>query len=316
MAREIVASESCCVTLLRAIAMIMIVACHIVLSYGSKYYAVLNIGVQFFYVLSAFLFAQKDIDDSFVWMKRRIIKLYPQLFIFLVFAFFLIFVSRSNIFSFKKLIVYFLNCQYFLGKGQYEELDHLWFMTTIFICYLATPFLQQISKVRTYPIIIILILMLVNYYVTNGKLDWLFLYSFAYLLFRQTKIVAFPVVFFMILGLLWVSLYINWHHIINVDWQRLMLFDLTSMLVLIIAMWLFRRFDWNSVPQYVEWISLYSFEIYIVHNFFIHGTFSCSHLTNYVIVNVAIILLVTVLSATLLKVSANALVNRFKYPCF
>lgn len=179
MKREITTFESCCVTSLRAVAMMMIVACHIVSSYGSRYYAVLNIGVQVFFVLSAFLFAQKDIGDIFKWMKRRIFKLYPQLFLFLLFAFSLLFTVRPDLFSVKKSIFYFLNCQYFLGKGQYAELDHLWFMTTIFVCYIATPLLQRISRVPTYPIVAVVILMLANYYVTNGKLDWLFLYSFA-----------------------------------------------------------------------------------------------------------------------------------------
>ena len=267
MARCISSSESSCITTLRCVAMLMIVACHIVLSYSCKYYAVLNIGVQFFFILSAFLFAQKEIDNPFKWMKKRILKLYPQLFLFLIVAFTLLFLVRPDLFNIKKVIFYFLNCQYFLGADQYDELDHLWFMTTIFVCYLVTPVLQRISKIRTWPIVICVLLMLLNYYVTNGKLDWLFLYSFVYLLFKQTKNVSYWIVLLMGLGLIWVAFQINWIHILNVDWQRLMLFDLTAMLVVIIALWLFQRKSWSKVPRYIEWISACSFEIYIVHNF-------------------------------------------------
>lgn len=312
MTREITLSESCCVTTLRSVAMIMIVACHIVLSYGSKYYAVLNIGVQIFFVLSAFLFSQKDITDPVVWLKRRILKLYPQLFIFFVLAFSLLFTVRPELYNFKKLIVYFLNCQYFLGKGQYEEFDHLWFMTTIFVCYFVTPLLQRLSKVRTVPIIGVLAIMVTNYFFTNGKLDWLLLYSFAYLLFRQNKNAKVLVVALMVLALIGVSFFISWEHVINVDWQRLILYNLVSLLVLTLGLWLFRRYNWNRVPRYVEWISTLSFEIYIVHNFFINGTFSCSHLTNHMLANIAIILLLTICSATLLKASANTIATKFK----
>lgn len=134
--------------------------------------------------------------------------------------------------------------------------------------------------------------------------------GFSSILLHKTKYVAYYVVVLMVVGLIWASFYINWMHIINVDWQRLMLFDITSLLVLIIALWLYRHCDWNKSLRFVEWISTYSFEIYIVHNFFIHGTFCCSHLTDSVYVNVSIILLLTLLSAMLLKASANVLVSK------
>lgn len=305
MSRTILSSESCCITTLRSLAMIMIVACHVVLSYGSNYYAVLNMGVQIFFVISAFLYAQKDILDSKSWIKKRFIKLYPPLCLFLICAFTALFLVHPELFNLKKVLFYFLNCQYFLGKGQYQELDHLWFMTTIFICYMITPVLQRVSNWGVVPVSIIAVIMGFNYWFTNGKIDWLLLYSFAYLLFRQTKNVPYIVVIIMILGLATVLPLLTWTHIIHVDWQRLIVYDLTSILLLILSMRLFNYFNWNNTPSIIEWISAYSFELYIVHNFFIHGSFSCSHLTNIIPANIAIIVMLSIVSAILLKRASN-----------
>ena len=123
--RSISLYESSAITLLRFIAVIMIVACHIVLSFESKYYAVLNMGVQIFFILSAFLYAQKEIVAPLTWLKRRFLKLYPPFLFFIAFALPLLFTFHPELFSLKKVLFYLLNCQYFLGKEQYAELDHL-----------------------------------------------------------------------------------------------------------------------------------------------------------------------------------------------
>lgn len=130
MSNNILSSESCCITTLRSLAMAMIVTCHIVLSYDSNYYAVLNIGVQIFFVISAFLYAQKDIDNPPDWLKRRFMKLYPPLFIFLICAFPILFAAYPELFSFKKVLLYFMNCQIFLRErtisrtGSFVVYDH------------------------------------------------------------------------------------------------------------------------------------------------------------------------------------------------
>lgn len=301
MSRVIRASESCCITTLRSLAMVMIVSCHIVLSYGSKYYAILNIGVQIFFMISAFLYAQKDIDNPKTWFKKRFSKLYPPLFLFLICVFPILFAVHPELFSFKKLLFYFMDCQYFLGKEQYKELDHLWFMTTIFICYGVTPLLQRFSKWGFLPVATIAILMGVNYLVSNGKFDWILLYSFAYLLFRRTKEVSYIFIIVLTIGLAWVLPLLTWDHVIRVDWQRLLVYDLASILLLVISMRIFNHFNWSKISRVIEWVSAYSFELYIVHNIFIHGSFSCSYLTNIISVNVVSILVLSIVSAVILK---------------
>ena len=311
MLRGVTPYESNAIVFLRFVAMSMIVACHIVLSYGSKYYSVLNMGVQIFFILSAFLYAQKEIDSPTNWLKKRFLKLYPPFLVFIAFALPLLFVFQPEVFSLKKVALYLLNCQYFLGKGQYDELDHLWFLTTIFICYLVTPILQRISdsKFGRYSSVMVGTLMIANYYITNGKIDWLFLYAFSYFLFRFKKVVDWWAVA-ILLGLLSIPLtQINWVHILNVDWVRLSAFDICSLLIVILALRAFTYSRFGGCPHVVKWISNYSFEIYIVHNFFIHGTFSCSYLTNSILINVCTILFVSIALAYVLRISSKKVVS-------
>lgn len=312
MSRNILSSESCCITTLRSLAMAMIVACHIVLSYGSNYYAVLNMGVQIFFVISAFLYAQKDIVCPKTWLMKRFMKLYPPLFIFLICAFSILFAAYPELFSIKKVFLYFMDCQYFLGREQYEELDHLWFMTSIFICYLVTPFLQRINKYGVAPIWILLLFMGANYYFTNGKIDWVLFYSISYLLFRQNRNVPNIIIIGMIIVLLSVLPFLTWDIVKNYDWRRLLAYDLTSILLLIISMKIFNHFNWINTLPIVKWISSYSFELYIVHNFYIHGSFSCSYLTPLIPINIAVIILLSILSAVILKKASTIVMFKFQ----
>ena len=302
--RTITPFESNAIEFLRFVAMSMIMACHIVLSYGSNYYAVLNMGVQIFFILSAFLYAQKEIGTPLTWFKKRIFKLYPPFLFFIAFALPFLFIFHPELFSIKKIIFYLLNCQWFLGGEQYDELDHLWFLTTIFICYLITPLLQKISdsKYGKYSSVVVGALMVANYHITNGKLDWFFLYAFSYFLFRSKKTVDWLVIAILLVLLSIPLIQINWAHILSVDWVRLSAFDICSLLIVILSLRIFAYFRFDGCPQVVKWISNYSFEIYIVHNFFIHGTFSCSYLTDSVLLNVCIILFVSITLAYVLRI--------------
>ena len=144
--------------------------------------------------------------------------------------------------------------------------------------------------------------MITNYCITNGKLDWLFLFAFSYLLFRSKKTIDCWVIA-ILLGLLSIPLIqINWTHILNVDWVRLSSFDICSLLIVILTLRIFTHLHYNNCPKVVKWISNYSFEIYIVHNFFIHGTFSCSYLTNSILLNVCIILFISITLAYILRI--------------
>ena len=103
MARTVTQYESNAIESLRFVAMSMIVACHIVLSYGSNYYAVLNMGVQIFFVLSSFLYAQKEIGTPLTWFKKRLLKLYPPFLFFIVLTLPLLFIFQPEQFSIKKI---------------------------------------------------------------------------------------------------------------------------------------------------------------------------------------------------------------------
>ena len=55
--------ESVSIRYLRAIATLLIVACHFLQTMGNSWAYILNIGVQLFFVMSGYLYGHKEISD-------------------------------------------------------------------------------------------------------------------------------------------------------------------------------------------------------------------------------------------------------------
>lgn len=68
---EITKTESSILIYIRVMAMISIVACHILQAYNNHWAYVLNIGVQVFLVLSGYLYGHKYIDNWNLFLKKE-----------------------------------------------------------------------------------------------------------------------------------------------------------------------------------------------------------------------------------------------------
>lgn len=72
------------ISLIRMLAMLSIIACHFCQYYNNEWAWWLNIGVQVFFILSGYLYGNKDIADSIGWIKRQFIKILVPYYIFLI----------------------------------------------------------------------------------------------------------------------------------------------------------------------------------------------------------------------------------------
>ncbi len=112
--------ESISLSYIRISALLMIVLCHYCQTFGNKYAYILNVGVQIFFVLSGYLYGQKDIDNWCQWWKRRFIKLYIPMFVFLTMVLPLYIIYRRQELSIVWYTSNYLNLQGFsfvLGGG-------------------------------------------------------------------------------------------------------------------------------------------------------------------------------------------------------
>ena len=61
------------ISMLRFISMLMIIACHICQHYEIELAFWFNVGVQVFFMISGFLYGQKDINNPFAWFWNAIL---------------------------------------------------------------------------------------------------------------------------------------------------------------------------------------------------------------------------------------------------
>lgn len=128
------------ISALRAISMCLIVVCHLLQYYGNEWAWWCNIGVQLFLVISGFLYGCKRIDNSIGFLKKNFSKLLADYYLYLLLLipfYYLLYPSALNGSS----IIYLC-----LGFGKVQGLGHLWFVSTILICYGLTPLLQRIHE--------------------------------------------------------------------------------------------------------------------------------------------------------------------------
>ena len=124
------------ISFIRIFATLLIIICHIMQYYDYYLAWWFNVGVQIFLFLSGYLYGNKDkIEGITCWyfnrLKRILIDYY--LFIFPGILFAILFNKNITLTQIISLIS-------FSGSGGYLAFDHLWFISTILFCYFLTPF--------------------------------------------------------------------------------------------------------------------------------------------------------------------------------
>ena len=292
--------ESDIIKYIRSISMLCIVLCHIQQVYDNKWAWVFNIGVQIFLAISGWLYGNKNIINWEKWYLEKIKRLYIPyiIYIFIIFIVYKIFII--DIFSFKHLIIYFLDIQWILGSV--KGLSHLWFMTAIAICYSLTPVLQYIKNKNftlksLYSLSTIGLLNFFIFKIYLSIFSPLFIYTFIYLFAnintKQQKIYLVGIISFFIYTLVT----INWISILNYTNYLNILFHVSlGLLCVILPINFSNHIKSITVLPIVRLFDKYSYYIYITHHIFILGPLSCAFITNNILYNVFIILSLTCIS--------------------
>ena len=179
------------IQVIRVIAMISIVICHIMQATNNNFLRItaqfFNVGVYIFLIISGFLYSNKVIEPK-KFFKGRFFRIILPMYIFMIPIF--IIQLTTNSFNIKKVIIYFLNVQGIFGGV--EGAAHLWFVTSICICYFLVPLFQIIKKkdkknIYIFNLILVFITIIVSY--CNRIYGNLFIcicaYSFGYFLFEK-----------------------------------------------------------------------------------------------------------------------------------
>ena len=129
------------IMVVRVLGMLMIIGCHLSSWLNLNVLAmVLNVGVYIFLLISGILYSKKSIENVFVFVKKRWLKLCIPMYILAVFLSFYNLIN-GRIEEIKAFPIYLFNIQGigFIRAGldmpSICGMEHLWFLSVVMICY-------------------------------------------------------------------------------------------------------------------------------------------------------------------------------------
>ena len=81
---EIAREKNYSISLIRLIAMVMIVVCHVLQNIGNELAWWINVGVQIFLTMSGFLYGMRYIEKPSKWMIKRFKRILLDYYIFII----------------------------------------------------------------------------------------------------------------------------------------------------------------------------------------------------------------------------------------
>lgn len=309
--RAISTSQSNAISIIRIIAMILIVSCHITQGYGQPIAFILNVGVQLFFLISGFLYGKVEIPSALDFYKKRIVKIYiPFIIVVLLFAGIYKILGVESV-SWRQLIPYVFNMQAFVRP--IEGLNHMWFLSVIIICYIITPIVKYLLNNKPYLFVSLLVLASVVEFVFVQKMysiaAWIVLYCIGMCMGHfDTKMVRVSTTIVSCVGLAIIMLFFQLQHLTDPAWAHysvwlhcVLAISLFVVLYTILSKLAFR------LPKCLQFVNNISYEVYLIHHILILGPLSLLFITPSNLVNILLILIITFVLSYMLSLILNVI---------
>ena len=298
--------------------------CHILQYFGNGLCWWFNVGVQIFLAISGYLYGTKNVinDIEFYQRKFRQILLPYYLTVFL-------FISLQLIF-FRSLIDFERIFRVLLCNKTLEGGEHLWFVPTILVCYLLTPFFQRLydsssQLIESMVMTLLGIFIAFEFFIPYFNSAWISCYAISFTFgyaekHRNVLLVKRMRAGVTIFAALCNIAQITMVYIIRPDFSEnlkniFQIFcDYSHTLLGIAIFVILREIFQNLLKRNASLYSLfnifkisdkYSYEGYLVHQFLILGPMSLMNITPYVYVNVLVVLTITFTLAFFVKGTEN-----------
>lgn len=305
------------ISCIRFVAMIFIIACHILQGLSLEAAVWINVGVQIFFILSGYCYGGKKIDNAKEWYKKQLRKIVvPYVILCIIFMAVLYLYENMGLSQYNKFYLFgkLIGFQAWIGTIPY--LTHTWFVSYIILCYLITPFLQNIKAKKIGSILIdVLIFTLfcqlaASYGIINIDASYIMLYLFGYF-FRKAEdskkeenkltiffcvlmIITLPirilVQYYNNLTILKVLDYVHVIPAIFISYHHALL----GIVLFLIMIKLFRRIRYN---KFLEISDKLSYFVYLTHQIFILFAFSLLDITDNLFINIVLILFAIMVSS-------------------
>ena len=295
------------ISFIRMLSMLSIIACHICQYYDNEWAWWLNVGVQVFFILSGYLYGNKDIVEPIAWIKLQFIKILV----------FLVPIIIAYLFVAPELLGVFSVIGSLFTVSTIKGIGHLWFVSAILFCYLVTPYLTAfrnyiLQKTLIKQVCLIFALFLVITIVgvwTNsffpGNICCYMLGFFISVFAKKygsrvinisfflsiLPCIASNAIFIFLKYFKGIDMQGSFSHITSYSHMFLALTIVTPLMIL------FKNIKYYKV---FEWSDDYSYEVYIVHQLFILSPFTLLTFTSNYFLNILIVLSVILFSGYML----------------
>lgn len=292
------------ISLVRCLAMISVITCHVLQYYNNSLATWANVGVQIFLFMSGYLYGRQDIVEIVPFYKRTFLKILSSYWLTvcifgLIHTFWL---KTIDVYSFAQLFV--VGC--WLSGG-----EHLWFVKAILYCYLFTVFLNKYFDRKMNLLQKIVRLIILSPFILIFVPDWLVLHIITYILgFCVGKCDGkqYETAFWVLLVLALVTnvprFIHEFVHPLSIPNYNLFAGWAHTFLGSCLFMISLKVFAHLGAHKVLDFTDKYSYEIYLVHQFFILGPLSLMGFSDYLVINLLLtVLLVVLLGVTVKKTS-------------
>lgn len=210
----------------------------------------------------------------------------------------------------KRIIISYYSCLKALSGDNISGLGHLWFITTIFLCYLLLPIVQIVgrSKKASFIFFVYSLLQFLIFQISLWQFSGIFLFAAGYIYAQQSESIktAFLVVVFSIALLI----------LCRITWNDL-LYNFYTNTVFHVVMGLLFFFSWERLISYIKlpanrlckWSDKTSFHIYLTHHILIVGPLSMLFMFENLFIGVSFAFMYSAVSGWLLRLLSDKIVK-------
>lgn len=306
------------ISIIRVLAFLSIITCHIMQYYNCVLAYWFNVGVQIFLCISGYLYGRKEIKDELSFYKKQFTKILVPYYIVIVLA-----IIAQLLFARNEISVAYI-AKSALCYGTLNGGGHLWFVPTILFCYILTPLFDKINNhifEKKHPLMYFLIVfavlsIVIKLFVRYFNPAWIACFYIGHILGKnEIKQKISPKIFkgMIYFGAIFlVSIQITISYILKLEITGIIgtLYKIMcdyghTFLGISIVLILFTLFRGRNIPNFImkpiSFLDAISYEGYLVHQFFILGTFSLLAIIKNPIIAVIIIFVAIILSGSIVR---------------
>lgn len=302
------------ISIIRMTAMLFIVTCHIMQYLNCPLAFWFNVGVQMFLCISGFLYGKKQVTNDVSFFKKQFVKILVDYYIVIIPAVLLLLIFAREEITGTAILKAIIAYDTLPGGG------HLWYIPYCLLCYLITPFLSRYfeKESRTnggrslllLTVFLITVAILIENFFSFFNSAWIICYIIGFFLGKITergnlKLYKATSCIIILLAFLSNSIQIAIDYLIRPEFSEFKalayeLFRSYAHVTLGISIFILMRSALSIITKnklskpIVKMCDLsdkYSYDIYLVHLFFILGPFSLMALTPSLPINILLIII-------------------------